>query len=323
MRRHVLALEVTFMDGETRRFERGQLVDFPITPVAPPRVTKNAAGYLLKDNLEWVDLIAGSEGTLGIVTEAEVGLFPAPAAILTGVVFFPRDEAAMGAVAEWRQVSELRLLEYIDANGLDILRESYPEIPEAARAAVMVEQNLTSENDPEVDIWPDRLHNEGALEESWFGFTASERERFRRFRHTLPTVVVERARKSGNPKYGTDFAVPLDRFPELHEFYRERCETEFKAQYTIFGHAGDANNHVNLIPADSNRAQRGEHLIEEFARKVLALGGTVAAEHGVGKTKVSLFNMMYKPADIEAMRAVKRALDPQWLLGQGTLFEIN
>src|SRR5947209_2637381 len=208
LRRHVLALEVTFMNGETRRFERGEPVNFPVTPVTPPRVSKNAAGYLLQPNLQWVDLLAGSEGTLGIVTEAEVALFPVPPAILSGVVFFPTDETAMQAVAAWRSIPELRLLEYMDGNGLAILRDVYPEVPSEANAAVMVEQNLSSEADEQVDAWPERLGQFDALEEqSWFGFTAADRERFRQFRHTLPTIVVERARRASHPKYGTDFEI--------------------------------------------------------------------------------------------------------------------
>jgi FAD/FMN-containing dehydrogenase len=324
LRKHVQALEVTFMDGETKRFQRGDRVDFPITAVEPPRVTKNAAGYLLQPELQWVDLIAGSEGTLGIVTEAELALFPTPPAILSGVVFFPTDDSAMQAVAAWRNIPELRLLEYMDTHGLRILREVYSTVPDVAAAALMIEQNLSSENDPQVDAWPERLEHAGALEElSWFGFTAADRERFRQFRHTLPSIVVERARRGGHPKYGTDFAVPFDRSPELHAFYRERCQAEFPDQYTIFGHAGDANNHVNLIPANVEQGQRGADLIREFAHQVIALGGTVAAEHGIGKTKTDLLKLMYKPEALDAMRQVKRRLDPNWLLGQGTLFEIN
>jgi D-lactate dehydrogenase (cytochrome)/glycolate oxidase len=230
----------------------------------------------------------------------------------------------MRAVAAWRNLPELRLLEYMDANGLRILREVYPDVPPEAVCALMIEQNLQSENDSEIDAWPGRLEQFGALEElSWFGFTAADRERFRQFRHTLPSIVVERARRGGHPKYGTDFAVPFDRHPELHAFYRQRCEEEFPDQYTIFGHAGDANNHVNLIPSNVEQGRRGEALIREFAHRVIELGGTVAAEHGIGKTKIDLFKLMYKPEALEAMRRVKQRLDPKWLLGQGTLFEIN
>ncbi|HMF74246.1 MAG TPA: FAD-binding oxidoreductase [Bryobacteraceae bacterium] len=322
VRRHVLALEVTFLNGRTERFERGDKVDFSFVPVRTPETTKNAAGYSLHADLEWVDLLAGSEGTLGIVTEAELQLLPEPAAILSGVVFFPDDTLALDAVAAWRPVSELRLLEFLDKHALDLLRTHYSEIPVNAGAALLVEQNLTSEEDDEVDAWTQRLKEQQAFEdESWFGFRAADRERFRKLRHTLPVTVVDRVRRNGFPKFGTDYAVPLRHERKLYEFYKQRCEEVTQGQYTIFGHAGDANNHVNLLPQTPEQAQRGSLLIDEFAEFVVSLGGTIAAEHGVGKLKSGLLKLMYSSAEIEAMKDVKRQLDPQWLLGQGTIFD--
>jgi FAD/FMN-containing dehydrogenase len=186
----------------------------------------------------------------------------------------------------------------------------------------LIEQNLSSEDDEEVDRWTDRLGEQGALEEeSWFGFMASDRERFRKLRHALPTMVVDQVRRNGYPKFGTDFAVPIARHRELHAYYQQRCKEVLPGQYTIFGHIGDANNHVNLLPATAEQAKRGEEMIYDFARFTTSLGGTVAAEHGIGKSKADLLPLMYSAEDIEAMREVKRRLDPQWLLGRGTIFE--
>src|SRR5581483_7528003 len=283
VRRHVLALEVTFMDGETRTFRRGDRVDFPVTPIRIPATTKNSAGYFLKPDVEWVDLLAGSEGTLGIVTAAELQLFPDPGAILSGIVFFPSEEDALDAVDAWRPIPELRLLEFVDGSALNLIRERYPEIPAAAKAALLIEQNLRSQDDHEVDAWAVRLHQQHAFEEqSWFGFSAADRERFREFRHALPVLTLEVVRRIGFPKAGTDYAVPLNRYRELHAYYKRRCEEVIPGQYWIYGHVGDANNHVHLFPASPEQVQQVEALMYEFAQKVVALGGTVAAEHGVG-----------------------------------------
>ena len=321
VRQQILALEVTFMSGETRTFRRGDRVDFPFNVLRAPNTTKNAAGYCLRPDLEWIDLLAGSEGTLGIISSVDLMLRTEPAAVLSGVVFFASDEAAMEAVDAWRPLPELRLLEYLDENALGLLRPQYGQIPDGSRAALMIEQNLASEDDEEVDHWTERLALQRADEEgSWFGFSAAEQEKFRAFRHLLPAMVIDRARHNGFPKFGTDFAVPLDRGREIHRFFRAECERRMKGKYTIFGHAGDANNHINLLPGNRREAEECEALMETCASRVVELGGTIAAEHGIGKIKTHLLKMMYSPEEIDRMRQVKRYLDPDWLLGQGNIF---
>lgn len=321
VRHHVLALEVTFMNGRTAKLRRGDKVDFRYQPVSLPNTTKNSAGYYLQPDLEWVDLLCGAEGTLGIITEAELQLLPEPAAILSGVIFFPSEQQVLDSAEAWRPLPNLRLLESMDKRALNILRPRYSDISLQAKAALLFEQDLTSEEDDEVDLWSERLSAQGALEEeSWFGFTAADRERFREFRHALPTMVVERAKRNG-AKFGTDFAVPLHRNRDLYAYYRERCDELFPNEYTIFGHIGDANVHVNLLPSTPERAERAGELMEDFARYVVSLKGTVAAEHGIGKIKTNLLKLMYSSEEIAAMKDVKRQLDPDWLLGQGTIFE--
>lgn len=322
VRHHVLSLTVMFMDGRLATFHKGEKVDFPYQTVTPPATTKNAAGYLLQPGLEWVELLSGSEGTLAIVLEADLQLLPEPPALLSGVVFFRSEDEALDAVDVWRTLKGLRLLEMMDARSLHYLRPRYDDIPHEAKAALMIEQDLISETDDEVDAWLGRLGDQHAFEdESWFGLTAQERERFRKFRHDLPTMMVDHGRRSG-AKFGTDFAVPLNKSRELYRFYVERCEALFAEHYAIFGHIGDANVHVNLLARGPEDAVTAENLMTEFAKFVLSLGGTVAAEHGVGKHKTNLLELMYKPEDIEAMKQVKRHLDPGWLLGQGTIFNL-
>ena len=118
VRRQVAGLEATLPSGETKSFRRGDKVDFPYTPVPTPDTSKNSAGYFLQPDLEWIDLLAGSEGTLAIISAVDLLLQPDPAAILTGVVFFHSDDEAMDAVDHWRELPELRLLEYMDQHAL-------------------------------------------------------------------------------------------------------------------------------------------------------------------------------------------------------------
>ncbi|MGH9693721.1 MAG: FAD-binding oxidoreductase, partial [Bryobacteraceae bacterium] len=238
-------------------------------------------------------------------------------------VFFPSEDLALNAVKVWRPVEELRLLEFLDQAALELLRPRYAEIPARARGALLVEQNLRSEDDPEVDAWTERLGEQGALAaESWFGLREADRERFREFRHTLPVMVVDTVRRNGFPKTGTDYAVPLEHERVLHAFYKRRCEEVVPGQYSIYGHAGDANNHVNLFPVTAEQAARVEAMMREFAQFVVSLGGTVAAEHGIGKGKTDLLELMYTTAEIGVMKEVKRRLDSEWLLGRGTIFPV-
>ena len=203
IRRHVLALQVVLMDGRILSVARGDKVDFP-TPVVPlPNTTKHSAGYYLRPDLDWVDLLIGSEGTLGVVTEAEIRLLPTPTALLAGVVFFEHDHAALAAVRAWRSIEGLRMLEYMDVGSLNLLRMKYPEIPLGARAALLVEQELLSQPGRDavesraVDFWSEQLLAYSGLDTSWFGSTALDRERFRVFRHALPEEVNKLARKNG------------------------------------------------------------------------------------------------------------------------------
>jgi FAD/FMN-containing dehydrogenase len=304
------------MDGRIEEFHRGDKVDFPAPAIPVPNTTKYTAGYKLAPDMDWIDLLCGSEGTLAVVTEAELKLLPIPAELFTGVIFFGSDDAALAAVDGWRSVPDLRMIEYVDRNSLDLLLGRYPEIPREAAAALLIE----SEGD-DVDAWEQRLTDAGALiDASWFAMTPADRERFRKFRHSLPELVIEFIQKHGGLKMGTDFAVPIDRNRDMLAYYRKRLEAEFPGQYVIYGHIGDAHVHVNMLPSTPEQATRANQLLKEFAAEAVNLGGTVSAEHGLGKRKAGLLSLQYAPEHIEAMMAVKRRLDPNWLLGRGTLF---
>jgi FAD/FMN-containing dehydrogenase len=318
--RWVERLRVVLADGRVLDVGRGDAIDFDPGSVPRPNVTKNTAGYVLRPGMDWLDLFIGSEGTLGVITEATLRLALAPKAVLAGVVFFPNDDAAVDAVEAWRSTAAPRMLEYFDHPSLVLLRKRHPEIPVEARAAILFDQELSSEDDPEIDAWLERVESAGALVEgSWFATTPADRERFRKFRHTLPELVNDTVRQSGAMKMNTDYAVPLAANREMLGSYRRVLEAEFPGRYVIFGHIGDAHVHVNLFsdPADPARATA---VLKQLARRAVELGGTVSAEHGVGKRKAHLLELQYTPEQLEMMRAVKRRLDPHNILGRGTVF---
>ncbi len=318
--RWVERLRVVLADGSVRDAGRGEAIDFDPGVVPLPAVTKNTAGYLLRPGMDWVDLFVGSEGTLGVVTEARLKLIAAPRAVVAGVIFFPSDDAALDAVEDWRASARPRMLEYMDAASLGMLRRRFPEIPDAARAAILFDQDLESEDDPELDAWLSRIEASQALaEESWMALSAVDRERFRRFRHALPELVNDRVRLSGALKMNSDYAVPPERNREMLGCYRRRLEEEFPGRYVLFGHIGDAHVHINIFSDPANPGHAAG-LLTELAREAVALGGTVSAEHGLGKRKAHLLKLQYSPEHLEAMKAVKRRLDPRNILGRGTLW---
>jgi FAD/FMN-containing dehydrogenase len=305
-RAHVLRLRVVMADGTVGEFRRGDKVDFDVPALPLPRTTKNTAGYPLAPGMDWLDLFIGSEGTLGIVTEAELRLMPAPRELLTGVVFFATEEAALDAVDQWRGTVGLRMLEYCDRGSLELIGQN-------AAAALIIEQE-----NGDAGEWLDLLEPAGALlDESWFGTSLQDRERFRKFRHSIPERVNETVRRRGFQKIGSDFAVPVERNREMMAFYRSKLDNNA----VIFGHIGDAHVHVNILPGSEEEAAAGRSLMTEFARKAVELGGTVSAEHGLGKRKRHLLEIQYTREQIEAMRAVKRRLDPKGILNPGKMFD--
>ncbi len=306
-RAHVLSLTAAFINGAVHTFQRGQAIDFDVPPLPIPNTTKYTAGYPLRPGMDWIDLLIGSEGTLAVVTEAELRLLPAPAELFSGVVFFREDAEALDAVQAWRAISSLRMVEYFDANSLRFLRTRFPEVPVHARAALLIEQEGS-----DLDALEERI-----TEDSWFALSDNDRERFRQFRHALPEMVNDLMRRRGFLKLGSDYAVPLDRNREMLEFYHQRLQNQ---EYVIFGHIGDAHVHVNLLPPSEQQFNAGKAIMVDLARKAVELGGTVSAEHGLGKRKAHLLEIQYTPEQVESMKAVKRRLDPNWLLGRGNLF---
>lgn len=302
-RDHVLGLRVALLDGRVIEVRRGQPLDFEVPALPLPKTTKHSAGYRLVPGMDYIDLFIGNEGTLGVVTQAELKLLPAPGEILGGVVFFASEEAALDAVDRWRATPGLRMMEYLDDKSLRMMDVAH-------EAALMIE----IEGDAELDM-------SGTLEsESWFAISAADRERFRQFRHTLPERVNARIRRSGFMKLSTDYAVPLNKNREILATYQKKLHQAVGDNFVIFGHIGDAHLHINTFSDSPKHFAAAKAVTTDLARDAVALGGTVGAEHGLGKRKAHLLEIQYLPSEIEAMRAVKGRFDPNWILGQGTLF---
>jgi FAD/FMN-containing dehydrogenase len=184
----------------------------------------------------------------------------------------------------------------------------------------LIEQEVRKNEDAE-EAWIERLEASNALlEASWFATSAADRERFRKFRHAVPEAVNDLLRQKHLTKMGSDFAVPIEKNGEMLRIYRDTLDREFPGQYVIFGHIGDAHLHTNVLPANEDEWRRAKQLMIRFATQAVEMGGTVSAEHGLGKRKTDLLPIQFTADQIAALRSVKAKLDPLNLLGRGTVF---
>jgi len=310
-----------------------------------PRI-KNAAGYFSQPGMDLLDLFIGSEGTLGIFSEIEILLIPVPAMILGVIGFFPSESEAVAFVrsARGESASDDRpslpnyplALEYFDANALDLLREQklkvgpsspIPALSADAKTAVYIELG-TTENamDEAAEALLALLEACGSRSDSaWTATSPEETERLKAFRHALPEAVNQRIGERataypGLTKLGTDFAVPDEALEKMLAAYHQLLESE-RLEYVMFGHIGNNHVHVNILPRTMEEYQRGKTLYLELAQRALGWGGTVSAEHGIGKLKKALLQLMYGDAGLDAMRAVKRVFDPHGRLNPGNIFD--
>jgi D-lactate dehydrogenase (cytochrome) len=296
-------------------------------------VRKNVSGYFNKKPVDAIDLFIGSEGTLGAITEIELSLLSKPEGFFSGIVFFEDEGDLLSFVAEARDLSfanrrskisnsfDASLLEYFDKNALDFIREKFPEVPENMEGAIFFEQETTAENEDTLfEDWNNLLEKHHAdIDRSWFTTTDQDREKMREFRHSLPVAVNERIARYGRKKVGTDMAVPDDRFAGFLKFYGQILN-ESGLDYVIFGHIGDCHLHANLLPKDDAEAEKARHIYGRCVAQAIMLSGAVSAEHGIGKLKRKYLDAMMGERYLNEMAELKRAFDPNGILGRGNMF---
>lgn len=321
--------------------ESGRTIQSRLPSYRMPQVRKHASGYYVAAGMDVLDLFIGSEGTLGVIVEAEVKLLPKPKGLLSGVVFFASKESLLAFVADARAASlkmrqheqpaaqnlrlsssiDARALEYFDSESLSFLKQKYDTVPAASVGAVFFEQETTSESeDLLMTEWQALLERHQALaDESWFATTEQDQEKLREFRHQLPVLMNEWFARYKQRKVSTDMAVPDDEFAGMMSFYDDTLRAS-DLKYTIFGHIGDNHVHVNILPRDDAEAARAWEIYMQFVRRAVKVGGTVSAEHGIGKLKREYLREMYDEGHLREMATLKRAFDPAGILGRGNIF---
>ena len=349
-RRYIRRLKLALATGDVLDLARGDIfadaqgrlrlpldaarsLDVQLPAYRMPQTRKHAAGYYVAPGMDAIDLFIGSEGTLGVVTEIEVALLPKPAGVLGGIVFFDDEAKLLAFVRDSRAASlhtraknlrgemDARALEFFDAEALGFLREKFPLIPVNAQGAIFFEQETTGETEEHLmTAWLALLErHEAALDASWFATNERDGARLREFRHALPVLVNEWLARANQRKVSTDMSVPDEAFPAMFRFYQERLRAS-GLQYVIFGHIGDNHVHVNILPRDDAQGSEAREIYKQFIKRAVELGGTISAEHGVGKIKRDYLRELYGDEHLRQMAVLKRTLDPACILGRGNIF---
>lgn len=348
-RDYVNRLKVLLATGEIVDIRRGEIFSDniielstntgrKITAAVPtyerPNVRKNVSGYFNDRPLDAIDLFIGSEGTLVVIAEVELDLLKKSEGLLSGIVFFPSEENLLAFVNEVRELSLANhaaqpaepfgatLIEYFDGNALRFISERFPETPASMAGAILFEQETSAETEDRLfERWNELFEKHSAdIDLSWFTTNEQDREKMRSFRHALPVAVNERIARSGQRKVGTDMAVPEDRFSSFLRFYKDILDRS-GLDYVIFGHIGDAHLHANMLPRNDAEAAKARHIYGRCVAQALMLGGTVSAEHGIGKLKRKYLSAMMGERYLNEMAALKRAFDPNGILGRGNMFD--
>jgi FAD/FMN-containing dehydrogenase len=310
-RRYVQALTVVMAGGEIKEFRR-------------PNLEKNTVGYAFAhDPIDW---FIGSEGTLGIVVDAELSLLPLPAEVIGIAVFFETEHDALRFVINARENRDIspRCIEYFDGLALEIARQSAAgsALPRNAKGMVYVEEEVSDgDADATLTRWADFIGASSDIEPLVFQGDSKLREA-RQFRHSVPATMNERGgrhRDAGGRKVSTDWAVPYRRLPEAVAGARRFAHDAGIEAPVIYGHAGNGHPHQNFIARDATELHSIEKVVEQTLQLVLSLGGTVAAEHGIGKIKRRWLPLQMNPLQIAMMTAVKNELDPMHLLAPGNI----
>jgi len=310
--------------------ESGRSMEFNIPDLPLPDV-KNAAGVHSKRGMDLIDLFIGSEGIFGVYSEITVRLEPKPASPALDLAFFRNPVQALEYVDRIREFRSkgIMSLEYFDENSIQLARVEYPQILEDVKAAVFTELIA-----PDIQLMDElaKAQTQQEAVDDWCALTSSDIRDLKEFRHSLPDGVNAYLKQHQSYKLGTDFAVPPENFREMMDAYRKTGE-EFRERfpragmhYTIFGHIGQYHVHFNFITHDIEELAFAKKLYLGLARKAVELGGTISAEHGVGKKTVEIdgeerpyLELMYGPEHLKKISALKKVFDPKTMLNVGNI----
>jgi FAD/FMN-containing dehydrogenase len=310
MREQVLGLEVVLADG--------RVLD------GLQALRKDNTGYDLKS------LFVGSEGTLGIITAATLRLLPPPRSTATAFTAVRDVAAAIELLGQLRAASgdALTSFELIPAVAIELVRRHIPGVnaPLSVRADWHVLCELASSGAEALDATLQSAltaaMEQGLVLDAAIATSERHRQEFWRLRESIP----EAQRKAG-PSIKHDISVPVSALPDFVAQASAWVRREVPEGVLVsYGHAGDGNLHfnINLIDggSDSQAFRAREPVIRRVIHDMVArMHGSFSAEHGIGRLKVGELARYADPVELELMRAVKRALDPNGIMNPGKVLQ--
>ncbi len=299
MRENVLALEVVTASGDIIR--------------TGTRAKKSSAGYDL------TRLMVGSEGTLGVITEVTVRLYPLPEAISAAICSFPSIEAAVRTTIEVIQMGvPIARVELIDANTVRMVN-AHSKLGLREEALLLMEfHGSPSGVKEQAELVQELASGHGGQAFEWAS-TPEERSRLWAARHNAFFAALQS--RPGCRAISTDTCVPISRLADC--LLESIAEVEASGiPYFLVGHVGDGNFHFGYLidPDSSTERDIAEALNHKLVMRALALEGTCSGEHGVGLHKMGFLVTEAGDGAVDMMRTIKRALDPQNIMNPGKIF---
>ncbi|MEM1243508.1 MAG: FAD-linked oxidase C-terminal domain-containing protein [Pseudomonadota bacterium] len=275
---------------------------------------KGAVGYDL------TRLLIGSEGTLGIITEATLKLLTRPEAKATFQAIYASIEACAEVIIQlMASPATPAVLEFMDAQALQLIRQHQQvELPENAQALLMIEvDGLQQGIEAQCQMVSQIANSDHCLAFSQAKTPAAIKALWQLRRALSPTL-----KHAAPNKINEDIVVPISKMPTLLAELQKLAQ-KYQIKIVNFGHAGSGNIHVNIM-YDAKDAKQNEHAqacLEEVFTIVLKLNGTLSGEHGIGLAKKPFVAKEIDANTLNIMRAIKQQFDPKNILNPGKIFD--
>jgi len=267
------------------------------------------------------DLLIGSEGTLGVITSANLKLIPKPDKRWTGMFAFKSEAVALKAVVGlFKAGVSPSILEFLDRQSVGCAEKYTGQtiFEGQPRSSILLIEldGCTAEVRAQRKCLLDYMAGRAAAQRE--ARTEAQAEKLWQVRRTCSQSMFSLA----DTKLNEDVVVPLDKQAELIRF-TIALKKEIGLATPTFGHAGDGNLHVHIMynRASKRDAKKAKAGIQKLMQKVVGLGGVITGEHGIGLAKAPFIGMQHTQAEIAAMKSVKKALDPLGILNPGKIFE--